>query len=151
MQLVQSFEDESISALKDFEELNKLRIDEKDADDSESDGSNESDKSQDIHVDLTETTKNEDAEFSTPKTTIFINKYFENPNLPSIACRLADAIVEYETAQGIPIVEKDDDELDDEVLSEEEYLNSDTHADDLCSLGVDMKILFKEKNQQQKV
>ena len=56
------------------------------------------------------------------KTTMFLNKYCEDPELPSVANRLATAIVDYEISRKIPTPDEDDFEIDDEVLTEEQFL-----------------------------
>ena len=56
------------------------------------------------------------------QTTMFMNKYCEDQNIPSIANKMADMIVTYEMAQKM-IVENDCDfEVDDEIVNEEEFL-----------------------------
>ena len=56
------------------------------------------------------------------KTTIFMNKYCEDPNLPSVANKMAEMIVDYEMAQKVTIENDCDFELDDEIVTEEEFL-----------------------------
>ena len=54
--------------------------------------------------------------------TMFMNKYCEDPDLPSIANKLAEMIVNYETTKKITIEDTSDFEVDDDILNEEEYL-----------------------------
>ena len=61
-------------------------------------------------------------ELTRDQTTMFLNKYCEDTSLPSVANRLADTIVEYELNQGTPFKPRDDYEIDDEIISEEEHL-----------------------------
>ena len=56
------------------------------------------------------------------QTTMFLNKYCEDPDLPSVANRLASAIVDYELSKKIPTHVEDDFEVDEEVLTEEQFL-----------------------------
>ena len=56
------------------------------------------------------------------QTTLFMNKYCEDPNVPSVANRMADIIVEYESEKKIMIENDCDFELDDEEVTEEEFL-----------------------------
>ena len=56
------------------------------------------------------------------QTTVFMNKYCEDPNLPSVANKLADMIVDFEIASKIPIEDDSDFEIDDEIVSEEQFL-----------------------------
>ena len=55
-------------------------------------------------------------------TTIFMNKFCEDPNLPSVANELAEMIVDYEMTHNISIDDDCDFELDDEMVNEEEFL-----------------------------
>ena len=48
--------------------------------------------------------------------------YCEDPDLPSVANELADMIVDYELAQKIQIEDDSDFEVDDEIVTEEEFL-----------------------------
>ena len=56
------------------------------------------------------------------QTTMFMNKYSENPSDSYIADRLATMIVEYETANGIRFDDIDDFDIDDEIIDEELFL-----------------------------
>ena len=58
------------------------------------------------------------------QTTMFFNKYCEDTNIPSVANRLAETIVEYEANHEIPFNYKDDDTIDDEIITEEEFLRN---------------------------
>ena len=62
-------------------------------------------------------------EVSFGKTTMFLNKYCEDPEIPSVANKLADAIVDYEIMRQIPIENEDDFEIDEEIITEEQYLD----------------------------
>ena len=58
------------------------------------------------------------------QTTMFLNKYGEDCNIPTVANRVADIIVDYESHKEIPIDNEDDFELDDEIINEEEFLKT---------------------------
>ena len=51
-----------------------------------------------------------------------MNKYCEDPNLPSVANHLAEMIVDYEMTNKIHIENDCDFEVDDEIVTEEEFL-----------------------------
>ena len=51
-----------------------------------------------------------------------MNKYCEDTSLPTVANQLAEMIVEYETKNKIPIKDDCDFEVDDEIVTEEEFL-----------------------------
>ena len=59
---------------------------------------------------------------SDDRTTMFLNKYCENIDIPSVANRVADTIIEYEIMQCIPMQPEDDFDADDEIITEEEFL-----------------------------
>ena len=64
------------------------------------------------------------------KTTMFLNKYCEDTSIPSVANKLADTIIQYEINQHIPFLSRNDDQIDDEVIGEEEFLkNEDEEID----------------------
>ena len=66
------------------------------------------------------------------QTTMFFNKYSEDTEIPTVANRLADAIVEYEVSRSIPFNQINDEQIDDEVITEEEFLrNVDDEMDQL--------------------
>ena len=50
-------------------------------------------------------------QITTEKTTLFLNKYCEDTDVPSVANRLADAIVDYEINRQIPIENEGDFEV----------------------------------------
>ena len=56
------------------------------------------------------------------QTTIFMDKYCEDPNLPTVANKLASMIVDYEISRKIKIDDLSDFELDDEEVNDEEFL-----------------------------
>ena len=58
------------------------------------------------------------------QTTMFFNKYSEDTEIPTVANRLADAIVEYEVSMSIPFNQINDEQIDDEVITEEEFLKN---------------------------
>ena len=122
--LIDSFKDESIAATKDFERL--TRQDE--AEDSESDDDSETDCVDDNLIidfskkDSIEPCTQDDQDIALDQTTMFLNKYCEDTNIPSVANRLAETIIQYEVNQGIPFINTDDDQIDDEIITEEEFL-----------------------------
>ena len=140
-ELVAAFEENSLQASEDFEKMNSL-FDEQDQfkgfDDNADTESVEltDDESETMEYDKFEPCLKDEVEFSHNKTTLFLDKYCENPDVPSIACRLAEVIVEYEIHNSIEIYERDDEEIDDEILSEEEFLKQvdDENDQDNCLL-----------------
>ena len=74
--------------------------------------------------DLVEPCIQDGKEFTRDQTTMFLNKYCEDTNIPSVANRLADTIVEFELNQGTSFRPRDDHEVDDEIISEEEFLKN---------------------------
>ena len=122
--LVDDFTDESMSAAKDFQRITRRNNKEVKSNDNEDEQSDESDEDHLIKVlnsSKFEPYKSNDEEVTHDQTTMFFNKYCENTDIPSAANRLADAIVDYEIAQMIPIINEDDFEVDDEFISEEEF------------------------------
>ena len=78
-------------------------------------------------------TTEEDA-WTHDQTTMFFNKYCENPNIPTVANRVAEIIVDYETNSNIQLENEVDFEIEDEIISEEEFLkNVDEHLDEKVS------------------
>ena len=59
---------------------------------------------------------------SNEQTTMFFNKYCEDPSLPSVANRMAESIVNFEIRKDIAFNVQDDFDLDDEAITEEEFL-----------------------------
>ena len=58
------------------------------------------------------------------QTTMFVNKYCESIDLPSVANKVAEMIVNYETSKRINIENENDFEIDNEIISEEEFLRT---------------------------
>jgi hypothetical protein len=69
-----------------------------------------------------QTTEADQIEKMQDQTTIFMNKYCEDPNLPSVANQLAEMIVDFEMANKIPVDDDCDFELDNEIVNKEEFL-----------------------------
>ena len=127
--LVECFKDESLKATKDFERLTKQDGDESSLSEAETDEEiNEDDEHEITEMftrrDIIEPCIQEGNELIRDQTTMFLNKYCEDTNIPSVANRLADTIIEYEINKGTPFTIRDDYEIDDECLSEEEYLRN---------------------------
>ena len=78
------------------------------------------------------------------KTTLFLNKYCENPDIPSMANKLADVIIEYEINQSISSQYRNDEENDDETITEQEFVNDvqDLDESEECLSG--MKLTCQE-------
>ena len=76
-------------------------------------------------------------QITTEKTTLFLNKYCEDTDVPSVANRLADAIVDYEINRQIPIENEGDFEVDDENLTEEQYLNQNDEAEMIINESIE--------------
>ena len=71
-----------------------------------------------------ETSQLPEDEWTNNKMTLFLNKYCEDINMPTVANRVADIIVDYESNNDIPILNEDDFEVDDEIISEEQFLRN---------------------------
>ena len=63
-----------------------------------------------------------DNQIAKDQTTMFLNKYLDDTNIPTVANRLSDIIIEYEVAKNISSAQLEDAELDDEIVNEEEFL-----------------------------
>ena len=128
--LIELFKDDSLAASKDFERLTKQEEEQslESKDESEDELMDEVDIADDIEFftsqDLVEPCIQDGKEFTRDQTTMFLNKYCEDTNIPSVANRLADTIVEYELNQGTSFRPRDDHEVDDEIISEEEFLKN---------------------------
>ena len=68
--------------------------------------------------------KSADDEWTHNKTTMFLNKYCEDINVPTVANRMADMIIDFEMSKRIPIENEDDFDVDDEIISEEQFLKN---------------------------
>ena len=133
--LLDGFLDDSVSASKDFER--NTRTDdqesyphevetEKDIEDSD-----ENSILKNFRINEHEHDHNNE-DLSHDQTTMFLNKYCENIDIPSVANRVADTIVDYEIMQSIPFQTKDDFDVDDEIITEEEFLHDvDAELDEL--------------------
>ena len=69
---------------------------------------------------------------------MFLNKYCENTNIPTVANKMADMIVDYETSQAISIENEDDFEIDDEIITEDKFLRN-----------IDLELDKEESNEYQ--
>ena len=78
-----------------------------------------------------------------------MNKYCEDISLPTVANRLSDIIIQYETVNKIPVNYESDFEIDDEVVTEEEYLklmenhNSNKKEEDIMVLEDDVNVILR--------
>ena len=136
--LVEEFIDDSKSASKDFERITKKENEDWISDESDNESLDDDDgENLDIDFltkDFYEPCKKDQEDVSHDQTTMFLNKYCENIEIPSVANRLADTIIEYEVNQSIPFHSRNDDEIDDEIITEEEFLwNIDQEMNDLSS------------------
>ena len=61
--------------------------------------------------------------FTHNQTSIFLNKYCENPDLLTVANMLADLIIEFEVANKIQIDDENDFEVDDEIIDNDEFVS----------------------------
>ena len=138
--LIDDFIDDSTAASKVFEENTKDdQYDEKE-----------------VQVDISEVYQSGDDQFEPLKlteddwthdqTTMFLNKYCEDTNIPTVANRVADIIVDYETHKEIPFENDDDFEIDDEIINEEEFLR---HLDEDLDAMLDNKQYQDEINEHQ--
>ena len=64
----------------------------------------------------------DDRQYFQDGSSVFMNKYCEDLNLPTVVNKMADMIIEYETLKRIPFDADSDFEVDDEIVPEEEYL-----------------------------
>ena len=123
--LIEEFQEEAMLDLQDFEKVTTWSHEEfPSGKDDEiavevSDGDSENSFSYEAFEPYTE----KESKTSQEHTTMFINKYFEDTSIPSVANRLSDIVIQYEVANNISCSELEDAELDDEVVGEEEYLN----------------------------
>ena len=132
--LIDNFIDHSKAASKEFEDNTKTDNDIYQSDEEEfqtPDNISElrddllSDDINEIFFDKTqhfEPNKSTEGEWTHNQTTMFLNKYCEDPNIPTVANRVADIIVDYESHKEIRIQNEDDFEIDDEIINEEEFL-----------------------------
>ena len=85
------------------------------------------------------------------KTSMFMNKYCEELNNPTVVNRLSDIIVEFETASKIPVSHDSDFEVDDEIVNEEEYhklMEEDDNRNinkDIVEHAADIDLILKER------
>ena len=134
--LLEEFEDNSLSASRDFERVTRgenLQFESNESDE-EIDESEEIEESEEIsfikNCENFEPYIESSTITSHDQTTMFLNKYCENPELPSIANRMAESIVNFEIRRDIACTIRDDFDIDDEFISEEEYLaNVDAEMD----------------------
>ena len=82
-----------------------------------------------FNQELFDPVKSNENEVSHDKTTMFMNKYCEDTDIPSVANRLADAIVDYEISRKIPIDDENDFEIDEENITEEQFLEENGEID----------------------
>ena len=59
-------------------------------------------------IDSHEPLKSAENNWTHNQTTMFLNKYSENTNITSVANKMADIIVDYETNRNIPVENEDD-------------------------------------------
>ena len=120
LNLVEDFELESLPNENEFEinqgeQSNESKIDEE--------GSSDTDfLARYFDQEPFDPVKSHENEFTHEKTIMFLNKYCEDTDVPSVANRLAGAIVDYEISKQIPIENEDDFLVDDEIISEEQFL-----------------------------
>ena len=136
--LIDGFLDDSKAASKNFE-INTINDDQEietetdENDDEDIEDRDENRVLKHFRIDEHEPYQYDDG-LSHDKTTMFLNKYCENIDLPSVANRVADTIVDYEMMQNVPFQTKDDFDIDDEIITEEEFLNEvDAELDELDS------------------
>ena len=77
-----------------------------------------------VKIDTFEPSQSSEVDITLDQTTMFFNKYCEDNDIPSVANRVAEAIVEYEVAQTIPFHTREDEIVDDEIITEEEFLRN---------------------------
>ena len=123
--LIESFEAESLSSAQEFEnttrEADILYQSEQESEESvdnneiyfENDGS----ENYDLH-------QNSEQEYGHDKTSMFLNKYCENIDAPTVVNRIADMIIDYEINKGIRVEHNDDFDIDNEIITEEQFLQN---------------------------
>ena len=125
--LIDDFFAESLEATKNFESITKeddviYLSDEEDTTNVES--NSETFFNSDIDESFQHSSTSDETGWTHNQTTMFLNKYCENINLPSVANKMADIIVDYETSKQIPIENEDDFDVDEEIITEEEFLRN---------------------------
>ena len=133
METLDTFVYESMSAIEDLERINKKLKDESDSDESDHESSTEQDKSLESGIDATfvsdiSVEKNHSNDQS--QCSLFMNKYCEDPDLPSIANRLADVIIAFEIDKAISNNFTNDEDFDDELVTEEDFINDEETEDE---------------------
>ena len=68
--------------------------------------------------------KSDEVDWQHHQTTMFLNKYCEDPNSGTVVNQMAEMIVDYETYKDIQIDNDDDFEIDNEIITEEEFLRN---------------------------
>ena len=126
--LMDSFFSDSIEASKEFQSNTREELYESDDNEENEENNASMDVCESYFKDDTteymEPQNLNDADWTHNQTTMFLNKYCENTNIPSVANKMADIIIDYEINQGISIEKEDDFEIDDEVITEEEFLRN---------------------------
>ena len=149
--LIEEFESESVDASCEFENSTK---EEGFVDKSDDEEDQIIDELSDIYfkgnkIEPHEPIKPEENDWTHNQTTMFLNKYSENTNIASVSNKMADMIVDYETDRGIQVENEDDFEVDDEIITEEEFL---LHIDaELDEKQAAEKIVQIEPNQRPKI
>ena len=67
------------------------------------------------------------------RTTMFFNNYSEDTDTPSIANRLAEAIVQFEIENSVHLDNEDDFIIDNEMITEEEYFKDKNHQSEVST------------------
>jgi hypothetical protein len=127
--LIDDFFEESIQDTNNFEDITREDGDEMIYESYEEEENDVSEGVCDIYfkrdqTDSHEPLKSTENKMTHNQTTMFLNKYCEDTNITSVANKLADIIVDYETSQTIRIENEDDFEVDDEIITEDEFLRN---------------------------
>ena len=85
------------------------------------------------------------------QTTMFFNKYCEDTNIPSVANKLASTIVNYEIDRGVTIENDDDFEMDDERVTEDQFLQEQEESDSISEIHIDKELGNSSANQKEEV
>ena len=126
MNLVDLFESECLLNSKEFESITTTDVP-KVAE--MNDSSNKDDEAHEIFFesnfeDIININNSADADWSQNKTSILLNKYCENTDLPTVVNKLADMINVVEINNRISVDDENDFEVDDEIITEDQFLSN---------------------------
>jgi hypothetical protein len=121
--LIDNFMAESSSSANDFENNTKGDNDQDQLDEEEVPNHEEAHEAffKTIQDEPFEPNQSTEDEWTHSQTTMFLNKYCESTDIPTVANRVADIIIDYESNNQISVQDEDDFDIDDEIITEEEF------------------------------